>query len=83
MGKSAPFQIAGKLRYTPTDNGFKQVQIAYLAVISNLDKLVQPCYMLPLQIRLLEGLYRACVATLATLTSEIILISALINGDVI
>ena len=47
MGKSVPFQIAGKLRYTPTDNGFKQVQIAYLAVISNLDKPVQPCYMLP------------------------------------
>ena len=38
MRKSAPFQIAGKLRGTPTDNGFKQVQIAYLAVISNLDK---------------------------------------------
>ena len=45
MRKSAPFQIAGKLRYTPTDNGFKQVQIAYLAVISNLEKLVQPCYL--------------------------------------
>ena len=51
MRKSAPFQIAGKLRYTPTDNGFKQVQIAYLAVISNLDELVQPCYMLLMQIR--------------------------------
>ena len=25
-------QIAGKLRYTPTDNGFKQAQLAYLAV---------------------------------------------------
>ena len=33
--------------------GFKQVQIAYLVVISNLDKLVQPCYILPMQIRLL------------------------------
>ena len=49
--KSVQFQIAGKLRYTAIDNGFKPVQIAYLAVISNLDKLVQPCYMLPMQIR--------------------------------
>ena len=37
---------AGKLRGTPTDNGFKQVQITYLAVISNLDKLVQLSYTL-------------------------------------
>ena len=37
MGKSALFQIAGKLQYTPTDNGFKQVQNAYLAVTSNLE----------------------------------------------
>ena len=44
MRKSAPFQIAGNLSYTPTDNGFKEVQNAYLAVISNLDELVQPCY---------------------------------------
>ena len=42
MRKSATFQIAGKLQYTPIDNGFKQVEIAYLAVISNLDKLVHP-----------------------------------------
>ena len=48
MGKLVPFLIAGKLLYTPTDDGLKQVQIAYLAVISNLDKLVQPCYMLSL-----------------------------------
>ena len=41
MRKSAPFQIACKLRGTLTDNGFKQVQIAYLAVINNLGKLVQ------------------------------------------
>ena len=54
-----PFQIVGKLRYTPVDNGFKQVQIAFLAVISNLDILVQPCYMLPLQISLLAR-PRAC-----------------------
>ena len=40
MKKSAPFQIAGNLRGTPADNGFKQVQIAYLAVISNLGRLV-------------------------------------------
>jgi len=59
MGKSAPFQIAGKLRYIPTYNGFKQVQIAYLAVISNLGKLVQPCYTLPMQIRPL-GRPRSC-----------------------
>ena len=51
MGKSALFQIAGKLQYTPTDNGLKQLQNAYLAVINSLDKLVQYCYMLPMQIR--------------------------------
>ena len=38
MRISAPFQIAGKLGGTLTDNGFKQVQITYLVVISNLDK---------------------------------------------
>ena len=37
MGTLVPFQIAGKLRGTCTDKGFKQVPIAYLAVISNLD----------------------------------------------
>ena len=47
MRKSAPFKIADKLRYTRTDNGFKQVQIAYLAVISNL---VQLSYMLHVRI---------------------------------
>ena len=57
--KLAPFQIAGKLQYMPTHNGFKQVQIAYLAVISNIDKLVLPGYMLPLQIRALAR-PRAC-----------------------
>ena len=46
MRKSALFQIAGKLRGTPTDNGFKQVQIAYLAVISNLERLVTLIYTL-------------------------------------
>ena len=45
-------QFAGKLQGRPTDNGFKQVQIAYLAVISNLDKL---SYMLSKQIRLLAS----------------------------
>ena len=45
-----------KLQYTLTDNGFRQVKIAYLAVISNLDKLVQPSYTLSMQIRTL-----ACV----------------------
>ena len=44
------FRIAGKLRYKPADNGFKQVQLAYLAVISYLDKLVQPSYMLSTRI---------------------------------
>jgi len=29
-----PFHVAGKLQCTATDNGFKQVRIAYLAVIS-------------------------------------------------
>ena len=65
MGKSAPFQIAGKLRYTPTDNGFKQIQIAYLAVISNLDKLVQP-----FSATFANQAPRVCYATLATLTSD-------------
>ena len=46
MRKSAPFQIAGKLRGILTDNSFKRVQITYLCVISNLDKLVQPSYTL-------------------------------------
>ena len=50
MRKSAPFQIAGKLRGTLTDNSFKRVQIAYLGVIGNLDKLVQPSYTLSWQI---------------------------------
>ena len=51
MRKLVPFQIAGKLRYAPTDKGFKQLQIAYLVVISNLEKLVQPSFVLPMQIR--------------------------------
>ena len=55
MRKSAPFRIAEKLRGTPTDNGFKQVQIAYLAVISNLERLVQLSYMLAMQIKLLAN----------------------------
>ena len=49
--KSAPFRIHGKLRRKATANGFKQVHIAYLAVISYLDKLVQPSYTLSMQIR--------------------------------
>ena len=49
--KTALFQIAGKLRGTPTDNGFKQVEIAYLAVISNLERLVPLSYTLSMQIR--------------------------------
>ena len=61
MRKSAPFQIAGKLRGTLTDNGFKQVQIAYLAVINNLSKLVQLSYTLSKQIRPLES-PRACLS---------------------
>ena len=50
VGKSAPFQSAGKWQ-EPRVNGFKQVQIAYLAVIRYLDKLVQPSYALFAQIR--------------------------------
>ena len=34
------FKLLVGYNVTPTDNGFKQVQIDYLAVISNLDKLV-------------------------------------------
>ena len=37
MRKSAPFRVASKLRCKAKDNGFKQVQIAYLTVISYLD----------------------------------------------
>ena len=55
MRKPVPFQIAGKLRNAPTDKGFKQVQIAYLVVIRNLEKLVQPSSVLPMQIRLLTS----------------------------
>ena len=46
MRKSVPFQIAGKLQCKATANGFKQVQIGYLAVISYLHNLVQPSYTL-------------------------------------
>ena len=45
------FRIRGKLLCKATANGFKKVQIAYLAVISYLDKLVQPSYTLSMQIR--------------------------------
>ena len=48
--KSAPFRIPGKLRCKTTANGLKQVQIAYLAVISYVDKLVQPSYTPSMQI---------------------------------
>ena len=50
MRKLASFQIAGKLRCKAADDGLKQVQFAYLAVISYLDKLVQPTYTLSMQI---------------------------------
>ena len=80
MRKSAPFQIADKLRGTLTDIGFKQIQIAYLAVISNLDKLVQLSYTLsksdcwePYGL-----LSNACHFDLTLIN----LISALINGDI-
>ena len=57
--KSAPFQIVGILRGTPTDDSFKQVQVAYLAVIGNLERLVPLSYMLSMQIRPLAN-PRAC-----------------------
>ena len=79
MGKLPLFQIAGKLQYTPTDNGFKQVQNAYLAVISNLDKLVQYCYIYLCKSGKAYGLLsNACHFDLR----QIILISALINREV-
>ena len=78
MRKSAPFRIAGKLRCKAADNGFKQVQIAYLALISYLDKLVQPSYMLFMLISPLAVLGNACHFDLRLIT----LISALINGNV-
>ena len=76
MRKSAPFQIAGKLRGILTSNGLKQVQIAYLAVISNVDKLVPLSYMLSKQIRLLAS--NACHFDLRLIN----LISVLINSDI-
>jgi len=54
--KSAPFWIAGELQSKAADNGFKQAQTAYLAVISYL---VQPRYTLSTQISSL-ALPRAC-----------------------
>ena len=69
MRKSVPFQIAGKLQCKATANDFKQVQIGYLAVISYLHNLVQPSYLLSMQISLL-ALPIACLATLVTLTSD-------------
>ena len=57
--KIGTVSTAGQLLGTPTDYGFKKVQIAYLAVISNLDKLVQLSYTLSKQIRLLAS-PRAC-----------------------
>ena len=59
MRKSAPFQLLVSYEVHIQIYGFKQVQIAYLAVISNLDKLVQLSYTLSKQIRLLAS-PRAC-----------------------
>ena len=82
MRKSAPFRIAGQLRCKAADDGFKQVQIAYLALISYLDKLVQPSYTLSMQISPL-GLPRAVLGNACHFDLRLItLISALINGNV-
>ena len=82
MRKSAPFRIAGQLRCKAADNGFKQVQIAYLALISYLDKQVQPSYTLSMQISPL-GLPRAVLGNACHFDLRLItLISALINGNV-
>ena len=82
MRKSAPFRIAGQLRCKAADNGFKQVQIAYLALISYLDKLVQPSYTLSMQISPL-GLPRAVLGNACHFDLRLItLISALINSNV-
>jgi len=48
--KSALIRIPGKLWCKTAGNGFKQLQFPYLAVISYLDKLLQPSYMLSMQI---------------------------------
>ena len=69
MIKSVPFQIAGKLRCKSADNGFKKIQNDCLAMSSHLDKLVQPSYILSMQISPL-ALPRASKAMLATLTSD-------------
>ena len=50
ISNKAPFLITGKLLSIDADNGFKQVQKGYLALISYLDKLGQPSYMLSVQI---------------------------------
>ena len=69
--KSAPFQITGKLRCIHTDNGFKQVQKAYLALISYLDKLVHPSCMQSVQtspqaIPWARGSHMSCVEAFVT-----------------
>ena len=70
QGKSALFQSVGKSYvYGHTQcNGFKQVQIAYLAPISYLDKLVQPSYTLSTQIRSPLATPQVCLEMLDALT---------------
>ena len=56
-GRIVPFQIASQLQCAAS--GFKQVEIAYLAAVSYLDKLVQPSHMLCTQFKPL-ALPRVC-----------------------
>ena len=48
MVESCRFKLLVSYDVQQAENGFKQVEIAYLAVISHLDKLVQPGYTLAL-----------------------------------
>ena len=59
--KNALFQIVDKPLRIPTD----KAQVAYLEVITNSDKLVQPSYMLPMQIGPLVR-SRACLVPLTS-----------------
>ena len=51
MVESCWFKLLDSCDVQLTENGFKEVEIAYLAVISHLDKLIQPSYTLCTQFK--------------------------------
>ena len=51
MRKSAPFATARSDDRYSAQNGFKQIEIAYLALISHLDELIHPIYTLSTEIK--------------------------------